>query len=138
MFSYVQDSASTQVLTAGTEALVSPGGLSPVNMAIPPAPVGVVIRGRVNATGGATGGGWSVKCRKAVAATPTVSSTQVGATQTVTFPATTTIDFPFAFVDTAYVAQTVYTITLTAAGSNGTVNDVGLEIMVPEPYGEDV
>jgi hypothetical protein len=136
MFNHYQEAAPAQSLTAGTEALAT-GGLSPASLPIPPAPEGVVIRGRFNATGGATGGGWSVKCRKGNP--PTTASTQVGATQTVTVAATTTVDVPFSFVDTSPSPQpTQYSLTLTAAGSNGTLNDVGLEVMVPDVYGEDV
>jgi len=139
MFSYYQETASTQVLSTGTEAVVSPGGVTPINLTPPDPELSMVVRGRVNATGGATGGGWSVKLRKAANnATPTTGSTQVGATQTVTFPATTTIDFPFSFTDTAWTPGTVYALTLTAAGSNGTVNDVGLELYSPTPYGTDI
>lgn len=111
-------------LTSATEivAMVSLEG------ALPPAGMGVVIRGRINVTGGATGGAHTIKCRRGAL----VSGTQVGATQTITFPATTTIDAPFSFVDTTGpAANGQYNITWTAAGSNGVFNDGQIEVCVP-------
>lgn len=119
-------------LTAATEiaVLVSVAGEGP----LPPASQGVVIRGRINATGGATGGGWSIRCRRGSG----TGGAQVGPTITFTYPATTTSEIPFSFVDTAPVGSAVYTITVSAAGSNGTFNDGAIEVMVPTPGGADI
>lgn len=133
MFSnYQQLPVAIATLTAGTETAYQTA--SPA--AVPPAPQGVVIRGYVNVTGGATGGGWTIRCRRGVG----VAGAQVGLTQTYTMPASTTVSIPYSFVDTAPPAgqNSVYTVTVTAAGSNGVGNDGALEVVVPEPAGSDV
>lgn len=118
------------VLTSATEiaAMVSQLTEGP----LPPAPQGVVIRGRLNVTGGATGGGHTIKCRRGSG----TGGAQVGLTETITFPATTTIEMPYSFVDTAPTTGQ-YTVTYTAAGSNGTFNDGCIEVTVPDPGGSD-
>lgn len=136
MFSAIQEAptgaglalAGTLTSASETALMVSLAGLP-----LPPAPQGVVIRGRINVTGGATGGGHTVKCRRGSG----TGGTQVGATQTITFAATTTVDLPYSFVDTAPTGSSQYTVTYTAAGSNGTFNDGQIEVMVPEPAGSD-
>jgi hypothetical protein len=135
MFSNIQQfpgalPAGGTTLTAGTETAYME---SQPQASVPPAPQGRIIRGYINATGGATGGGWSVKCRQGIGTT----GTQVGNTQTITYPATTTISFPFSFTDSSATqpANGVYTITVTATGSNGTAVDGTLEIFVSDPYG---
>lgn len=124
--------AGGTTLTSGSElAYMQSQPSSP-----PPAPQGRTIRGYINATGGATGGGWSIKCRQGTG----VAGTQVGNTQTVTFPATTTISIPYSFTDTSATqpANGIYTITVTAAGSNGTANDGNMEITVSDPGGSEI
>jgi hypothetical protein len=133
LFSVYTESAPATSLVSGTETTAA---TSP-SFTAPPAPLGIVIRGRCNVTGGATAGGYTVKCRRGTG----TGGTQIGSTQTVqSSVASTVFEIPFSFVDTAPPAgqSSVYTVTLTAAGSNGTLNDVGLEVYVPEPYGEDV
>lgn len=122
-------------LTSATELVVmvsepAAGG------ALPQRPQGAVIRGVINATGGATGGGWTIKCRQG----STTAGTQVGITDTYTYPATTTTTFPYSFNDTsaAGAPNGVYCVTVTAAGSNGTFNDGSIEVYVPTPAGEDI
>jgi|SRR5215469_8442589 len=132
MFSnYAQLPAGGATLTAGSEAAYQSSSAA----AVPPAPQGVVVRGYINVTGGATGGAWTIKCRRGVG----IAGTQVGATQTYTMPATTSVSIPYSFVDTAPPAgqNGVYTVTVTAAGSNGTTNDGAMEVYVPEPAGGD-
>ena len=126
---YQQIPATGATLTAATEVVVivkvvesSPGG---------GAAQGRVIRGVLNATGGATGGAWSLKVRQG----STTSGTQVGTTDTITFPATTTISIPFSKQDLSAQGAGTYCVTLTAAGSNGTMNDGCLEVEVPAPFG---
>jgi hypothetical protein len=124
---YWQLPVAGTVLTAATEiaALSTP----PTN----PPQGQLVIRGYINATGGATGGGWVIKCRRGVG----TGGTQVGPSITVTYPATTTSSFPFSFSDAVSPlgGNGVYTITITAAGSNGTLNDAGMDVYSPEPFG---
>lgn len=118
------------VLTAAVETAVM---VSPLGAPLPPSPQGVVIRGRINATGGATGGGWSIRCRRGSG----TGGAQVGPTITFTYPATTTSEIPFSFNDLTPPASGQYTITVAAAGSNGTFNDGAIEVYVPEPAGSD-
>jgi hypothetical protein len=122
--------AGGTTLTAASELAYQE---SQPDQSIPPAPQGRVIRGYINATGGATGGAWSIKCRQGAG----TGGTQVGNTQSYTFPATTTVSIPYSFNDTSATAPQngLYTITVTAAGSNGTANDGAMEVFVSDPFG---
>lgn len=122
--------AGGTTLTSGTETAYLE---SQPQQAIPPAPQGRIIRGYINATGGATGGGWTVKCRQGAG----TAGTQVGSTITMTFAASATLSFPYAFTDASATAPVngVYTITVTSAGSNGTAVDGTIEIFVSDPFG---
>lgn len=131
---YQQFEGLAIALPAGTEtvAVTSPPIQSVADLADSP---GRVIRGTINVTGGATGGAWSVKCRYQNA-----TGTQIGGTRTVTMAAATTQEIPFNFMDNGIgpspvageiAAGGVYVITLTAAGSAGTVNEGGIEVFDP-------
>ena len=124
--------AGGTTLTSGTETAYLE---TQPSQSIPPAPQGRIIRGYINATGGATGGGWTIKCRQGAG----TGGTQVGNTITMTYPATTTTSFPFFFNDTTATQPVngVYTITVTAAGSNGTAVDGAIEVFVSDPYGSE-
>ena len=109
-------------------------------MATPATPVAInvtaqgrVIRGYIAATGGATGGTWTIKCRQGTG----VAGTQVGNTQSVSLVASEVKMIPFSFLDTSSPAPggNVYTVTVTAAGSNGTASDGAIELYVPDPGG---
>jgi hypothetical protein len=119
------------LLTAATETGYMV--LQPTDVAVNVTPQGRVIRGFINATGGATAGAWTIKCRQGTG----VAGTQVGLTQTENFAASATLSVPFSFVDNSSPAPggNVYTITVTAAGSNGTANDGAVELYVPSPGG---
>lgn len=118
-------------LTAGTET----GYMEtvPVAAALNVTPQGRVIRGYICATGGATAGAWSIKCRQGAG----VAGTQVGNSQPVNVAVSSSVMVPFSFVDTSSPApgSNVYTITVTAAGSNGIAVDGSVELYVPDPGG---
>jgi hypothetical protein len=120
-------------LTSGTQlaTLESQPG------ALPPAPQGVVIRGYLCITAGATAGAYAIKCYQGAG----LSGTQIGLAGGDLFTTIASGDsqVPFSFVDTnaTKAANGVYTIGVTAAGSNGTLVDGAIEVVVPEPSGSD-
>lgn len=139
MFSYVFQfpgalPAGGTTLTAATELAYM---TSPASLSLPPPDVGITIRGFINATGGATGGVWTIKCRRGSG----TGGTQVGSTQSFTMPATTTTPITFGFTDSnppaPFGPSSVYTVTVTAAGSNGTAVDGQMEVCVPATGGTD-
>jgi hypothetical protein len=66
-----------------------------------------------------------------------VSGTQVGNSQPVNVAVSSSVMIAFSFLDISAVApgNNVYTITVTAAGSNGTAVDGAVELYVPDPGG---
>jgi hypothetical protein len=117
-------------LTSGTpaSAMVS----EPVEGgALPPAPMGVVIRGFINVTSGATAGAYSIKCYQGVG----TGGTQIGLAAGDTFQtiASSPSQVQYSFTDTNVqkAPNGVYTIVITAAGSNGVFNDGAIEVYVP-------
>jgi len=139
MFSYVQQ--FTGALPAGGTTLTSATELaymtSPASLSVPPPDIGVVIRGYVNATAGATGTAFTIKCRRGSG----TGGTQVGVSNTHTVANNANASIPFAFVDPTPVApfapSSVYTVTVTAVGANGTAVDGQLEVCVPATGGTD-
>ena len=122
-------------LTSGTDikTLVSQSDTS-----VPPAPQGVVIRGFICVTSGATAGAYSIKCFQGSGLT----GTQIGVSsgQLFTTIASGDSNVPFSFVDTnpsSNPTPGVYTIGVTAAGSSGTLVDGAIEVMVPDPGGSN-
>lgn len=118
-------------LTAGTPAAVmvsTPG-------AVPPAPQGVVIKIYMNITAGATAGAYVVKLYQGNG----LSGTQVGPAAGQTFQ--TIVSAPgveyLTFVDTSGYAGGQYTVSVTAAGSNGVFNFGSIEVFVPVQGGDD-
>jgi hypothetical protein len=117
-------------LTSGTQAAVMQS--EPVeDGALPPAPMGVVIRGFINVTSGATAGAYAIKCFQGSG----LAGTQVGLAAGDTFQtiASSPSQVHFSFTDTNVqkAANGVYTIGVTAAGSNGVFNDGAIEVYVP-------
>lgn len=123
--------AGGTTLTSGTEtAYIETVAL---DAAINVTPQGRVIRGYLMITGGGTAGGYTIKCRQGAG----VAGTQVGNTQTYTVATSASVMIPFSFVDTSSPApgNNIYTVTVTAAGSNGTAVDGAVELYVPSPGG---
>jgi hypothetical protein len=113
-------------LTSGVQAaaLVSTPG------PMPPAAQGRVIRGYINITGGATPGAYAIKCFQGNG----LAGTQIGPAGGDTFLSVVgASQVSFSFLDTtaAGAPNGVYTIGVTAAGSNGTYNDGAIEVFVP-------
>jgi len=123
--------AGGTTLTSGTQAAY----MESEPAAPPPAPQGRIIRGFIVATGGSTGGTWVIKCYQGAG----LSGTQVGGSQSFTMAASSTYTIPFGFTDATSTAPStgVYTIGVTAAGSNGTAVDGQLEIFVSDPTGAE-
>jgi hypothetical protein len=112
-------------LTAGTPAAVMVS--QPVQL--PPAPQGVVIKVYLNITAGATAGAYTVKLYQGNG----LSGTQVGPTAGQTFQ--TIVSSPgveyMTFVDQSGYLGGEYTVSVNAAGANGTFNFGSIEVMVP-------
>jgi len=101
---------------------------------VPEAPQGVIIRGFLNLTAGATGTGFALRCRQ-----NTLTGTQVGNTQTVTFANSASGSVYYSFSDNTLTKPTqgTYVITATATTAAGTINDGALEVFVSDPYGTE-
>lgn len=121
------------VLTAASEIAVMTSEQGAAQ--IPPGPQGVVIRGVIWISGGVTGGTWTIKCRRGAG----IGGAQVGVSNSIAIGANGVTEITYTYNDPAPPASVngIYTITVTAAGSNGTFNDGGIEVMVPAP-GTDV
>lgn len=124
-------------LTAATEV---PYFQTSANIQVAEDTIGVVIRGQITITAAAGTTSVAIKCRRGTG----IAGAQVGVTNTITTVASSTPAIPFAFLDPAVApylspaqVSPLYTITVTAAGANGTAVDGQLELMVPDPYGSD-
>jgi hypothetical protein len=125
--------AGGTTLTLATELAYM---ISPANLELPEASQGVVIRGYLSITLGATGTGGTIKCRRGSG----VAGAQVGNTQTFAVPAAAGNNpmIPFSFNDPIMNSPGLYTVTFTATGVAATAVDGALEICVPVPGGTDV
>jgi hypothetical protein len=125
--------ALAATLTSGTQAaaLESQPGV------LPPAPQGVVIRGYINITAGATAGAYAIKCFQGSGLTGTQIGLSGGDTAQTIASSPSQIAFSFCDTNNVKAPNGVYTIGVTAAGSSGTFNDGAIEVVVPEPYGSD-
>lgn len=93
---------------------------------------GLRIRGKLNVSGVAGTTSYAVKCRQGA---NTITGAQVGSTETTSVSASESVTIPFDFVDTAPVAgNNVYSVTVTAAGANGTLNTVTIGVEVCDQY----
>jgi hypothetical protein len=128
---YQQNPSTGASLVSGTETVVISNVVD--SGAGGNFPQGRVIHGYVNVLSGATGGAYTLKVRQGT----TTAGTQVGTSDTITLPATTNMSIPFSKQDNSAAGAGSYCVTLTAAGSNGTMEDGCLEIEVPDPYGTE-
>lgn len=141
MYSNYTQAQPASTLTSGTAAV----GLSSAPIMAGPIsqPQGIVIRGVFNVTAGATAGAYSFKIVKGTA----TGGTQVGPTYAFQSIVSGATSVPYSVVDTSgqfpspvaseEAAGGQYSLVITAAGSNGTLNDASMEIMVPDPAGSE-
>ncbi len=130
--------AGGTTLTVATELAY----LTSYPVEIPEANQGAVISGYLEVTLGATGTGFTIKCRRGTG----VAGTQVGNTQTFSIAAnasTQTVMIPYSFndptpqvVDSA-AAQGVYTISVTATTLAATAVDGAISVRVPDIGGSE-
>jgi hypothetical protein len=117
----------TLVTTAETAAVTTP--VLPVTP--PGGGQGLVIRGNLNVTTGASTTAIVIKVRQGSG----TGGTQIGNTQTVTAAAAASYDLAFEVIDSSPVPSSQYTVTVTqtAATGNGAVNqsEIETDLVIP-------
>jgi|SRR5215469_4552289 len=101
--------------TGTTEAVALTSPLVPTGL---PSTSAIRVSGKLNILTGSGGTLITIKCRQG----STSSGSQVGGTETVTTVAATDVQIPFSFIDTAPVASSQYSITVTENSGTWTVN----------------